>query len=697
MRHSCYWLCLAWLCASLFWAWPDHGPASGQDKTTPPADGPSFWAFQLLKKPALPQLQEKRRIRTPIDAFVLARLQAKGLALSAEADRSTLLRRAFFDLIGLPPTLEEMSEFLDDSRPDAFERLIDRLLASPHFGERWGRHWLDAAGYADVTGTDNDAGIISLSDGKWRYRDYVIRSFNQDKPLADFLTEQIAGDELVDWRAADRFTAEIKEKLIATGFLRSSADDTDSPELNTPDIRHGVLQRTGEVLVNNLLGLTINCAKCHDHKFEPIAQQDYYRILAVLAPAFNPDAWVQPGKRALADISPAEKKKGDQHNAELDRKIAELKKRKEDKQIAGLESQRKKWGTLQTVYDVGPPTPTRLLKRGNHLKPGSEVPPGFVQVLCSSQSELLPQAAKPQGKTSGHRLALARWLTARDTRAHALLLRVQVNRIWQRLFGRGIVESTDNLGLSGARPTHPELLDWLASEYQANGGRLKPLLRLIVTSSVYRQASSSGNNEAARIDPDNLLLWRMRLRRLDSECVRDALLTVSGKLDRSAGGPPVPVEGGPDGRFVVKVQGLPTPTSQWRRSVYLLARRNYHPTILNVFDQPLLNSNCTARAPSAVVLQPLTMLNDDFVLEQAKHLAERVQRFERMPEQIKLAFRLVLSRAPSEKEMAASAAHLRRQLKNNLEANVPAGQAAAKALTHLCQMLLNTSEFLYVP
>src|SRR5262245_50118913 len=293
------------------------------------ADGRKHWAFQSLARSEPPGISDDTRVRTPIDRFLLARLEGSKLSFSPDAERSALIRRATLDLIGLPPTPEEIAAFEADRMPNAYERLIDRLLASPHFGERWGRHWLDGAGYVDVLGGDNDAATVKLGENKWLYRDYVIRSFNADKPFDRFLTEQIAGDELVDWRDAKTFTPEIRECLIATGFLRTAADDTDENELNTLDLRHGVLQRTGEVLANNLLGLTLNCAKCHDHKYEPLSQKDYYQFLALLQPAFNPDRWVQPKDRQLSAIPLAEKKAADEHNAAIDKKIAEAMQKKD--------------------------------------------------------------------------------------------------------------------------------------------------------------------------------------------------------------------------------------------------------------------------------------------------------------------------------------------------------------------------------
>jgi hypothetical protein len=598
------------------------------------------WAFQSLSRPALPQMRQSERVRTPIDAFVLAKLEAKGLAFSADAPPHVLVRRVYLDLLGLPPSLEEIDAFVTDRRPDAYERLIDRVLASPHFGERWGRHWLDGAGYVDVVGGDNDAATVKLGDGsKWRYRDYVVRSFNEDRTWKRFLTEQIAGDELTDWRKADVLSPDMIDKLVATGFLRTAADDTDENELNTLDIRHGIQQRTGEVMINNLLGLTLGCAKCHDHKYEPISQRDYYRIMADLAPAFNPQNWLQPPKRALPD-------------------------------------KQKKPSTLQAVYDVGPPSSTHLLKRGDHNRPGEVVPPGLLSVLCEKTD--LP-SVKPAGATSGRRLALASWLTDADTRAGALAVRVRVNRIWHHLFGRGLVTSPDNFGVTGVKPTHPELLEWLSAEFIRQDGQLKPMLRMLMTSSIYRQASTYSEPPAA--DVNNDLLWRMRLRRLESEAVRDNLLAVSGRLDRTFGGPAIPTTSQADGSIIVNAG----PGAN-RRSIYLLGRRNYHPTLLSVFDQPVMTTNCAARATSAVVLQPLTMLNDGFVREQANHLAQRIKRLagDQPEKQVALAHRLVLGQASSERESALCLEYLRQN-------------PGAESLPRLCQVLLNTSGFLYVP
>jgi Protein of unknown function (DUF1553)/Protein of unknown function (DUF1549) len=670
-------------------------------------EGARHWAFVPLTDPAVPPVQAAAH--TPVDAFVLARLEAKGLTFAPPADRYTLLRRATLDLLGLPPTPAEIDAFLADPRDDAYERLLDRLLASPQFGERWGRHWLDAVGYADVTGTDNDATIIRLAENRWLYRDYVVRAFNDDRPWRRFLLEQIAGDELADWRTAPTLTPEVREQLIATGFLRTAADDTDENELNTLDIRYGVLHRTIETVATNLLALTVGCARCHDHKYEPIPQPDYYRFEALFQPALNPHRWKQPKERQVPGVGATERAEVEGYNAKLQPQIDGLTKRKAavtdpmekaelERELARLNGQRRRWENLQAAFDTEPPTPTHLLKRGVFDRPGAEVAPGFFAALTARGDVRRLASVEPVGKTSGRRLALAGWLTDAKAPAGALVLRVRVNRVWQQLFGRGLVETSDNFGLTGARPTHPELLDWLAAEFDGNGQRLKPLLRLLMTSAVYRQASagdgSRGTADPRTVDPDNRLLWRMPLRRLEAEAVRDSLLRAAATLDPAVGGPPVPVEARPDGTFVARGSaGTPG-----RRSLYLLARRNYHETLLGVFDQPNLTVGCTQRARSVVVGQALTLLNAPFVQEQAGHVAERVLAFADSAERrVESAFLLVLCRPPTPRETALGRELVQEQAALSRAAGEHPVQADRRAVGHLCHMLLNTSEFLYVP
>ncbi len=665
-----------------------------------------FWAFRKPVRSPVPRVRHDERVRTPIDAFILARLEAKGLTLSPDADRAVLLRRIYFDLIGLPPSPEEVKAFLADTRPDAFERVVDRLLASPHYGERWGRHWLDAAGYADSVGGDNDPGQVFPREGMWRYRDYVVRALNDDKPFNRFLVEQLAGDELDDWRSAPAFTPQICEHLIATGFLRTSVDHTTEGELNRPFERYQVLHDTIENLTSNLLGLTVACARCHDHKFDPISQVEYYQMLAVLKPVYNPEKWIQPQDRHLADVPAKEKEAIERHNGEIDSQVAERKKKIEalrdmdrdkvaalEQEIAVLNGRRKSFGKIQAAWEAGEPPTTHVFRRGNLTTLGAEVQASVFAVLTDPQKTTRLPAAAAGAKTSGLRTAWARWLTRPD---HPLTARVFVNRVWQHHFGEGIVATSDNFGHLGARPTHPELLDWLASEFVQTGWKIKALHRLIVLSSVYRQ-SSAPRPEGNAVDPGNQLLWRMRLRRLESECVRDAVLTVSGKLDRTLGGPPVPIEPQPDGMVVVPADKLAKPTDAWRRSLYLFARRNYNVTLLNVFDQPVMATNCTRRIHSAVPLQSLTLLNDAFILEQARYFADRVAAAGAgQDKQIEAAFRMAFARPPTQAEITSSNAFLKKLRERYAGEKVEPAQVERQALTRLCQMLLCANEFLYV-
>ncbi len=506
-----------------------------------------FWSFRPPIRPSVPKVKDSGSVRTPIDAFVLAKLQAKDLGLAPEAAKRTLLRRVYFDLIGLPPSPEEVRAFLADAKPNAYERLIDRLLDSPHYGERWGRHWLDAAGYSDTKGLDNDAAerFLSLNDGIWRYRDYVVRSFNQDKPYDQFLTEQLAGDELVDWRKAAKFTPEILDSLVATGYLRHV----------TYRNGHDALFQTIETLSSGVLGLTVNCARCHNHKYDPIPQRDYYRLMAVFAPALMAPAKSEPKEDYLPDISRPELAEIEKYNSELDKSIAplqkqldELRRPPEERLLAGklsilpdvlradvrkaletapdkrdaaqkylagkleklvkvdpkevldalsekdraiyeklqghidtLKRWRRSYRKIQVAWESAPPAPVHLLFRGDPKTPGPVVEPGVLTVLARSGQSGVEKPAWMAGESSGRRLALAKWLTRPD---HPLTARVIVNRVWQHYFGKGIVSTPENFGRTGAAPTHPELLDWLAVDFVENGWRFKRLHRMILTSSV---------------------------------------------------------------------------------------------------------------------------------------------------------------------------------------------------------------------
>ena len=731
-----------------------------------------FWSFRPPLGVTPPEVESDERVRTPLDAFVLARLEAAGLSLSPDAPPRTLLRRAYFDLIGLPPSPEEVEAFLQDTRPDAYERLIDQLLDSPHYGERWGRHWLDAAGYTDTASRDTGQEFLTLNEGIWRYRDYVVRSFNQDKPYDRFLTEQLAGDELVPWRNAEEFTPEIREALIATGFLRLATDVTDEDLANVPEKHYEVLDQVVRMISTNLLGLTTGCARCHDHKYDPIPQQDYYRLLAVFASAYNPEEWLQPKNRVLSYVSKTRQVELERHNAqvtvELEKLQAQLTKlhkpyrkrlfekklqtipqsligetrsafetpqEKRDRiqrflfrklqetltitreeiepqlseshrlattklqaEISAVEGRLRPPGKIQALWDVGSPPTIRVLERGDLQAPGTPVNPGFLVVLSDPGRSRAQRPSETIDSSSGRRLALARWLTSRD---HPLTARVLVNRIWQHHFGKGIVAG-DNFGRQGTSPTHPELLDWLAVDFMEAGWKIKRLHRLIMTSSVYRQSSiraePSSPSAAESVDPQNKLLWRMNLKRIEAEAVRDAVLAVSGKLDRRIGGEPIALEISPDGQQIV-AHSDDDVSGAYRRSLYLLARRNYPLTFLEVFDFPIMAVNCTRRTHAATPLQSLQLLNSEFAMQQADFFAARVGQIVKgadTGETISTVYQIALSRQPTVEEVEFCSEHLLEQARLYRDQGVSTAEASQRALASLCQMLICSSEFLYI-
>ena len=717
-----------------------------------------FWAFQKPIAVEPPTVMAIQRIRTPIDRFVLAQHEENGLSFSDEASKRTLLRRTCFDLTGLPPTPMQTREFLEDPRDDAYERLIDRLLDSPRYGERWGRHWLDAVGYVDTSGKDHDPKNASLSDGYWRYRDYVIKATNQDKPWDRFLIEQIAGDELVDWRNADSYSPETLELLTATGFLRNVLDATNEDISNLPFDRYEALFKLMERVSSSTMGMTLACARCHSHKFDPIPQTDYYRFLSLFTPAYNPSKWLPPKQRHLYTISPSQKAEHDRQTsllakarnqkkalrdatrkhvkAERLKKISESKREAVRKSIetpaakrspeqnqlaAKYESQLKVSDAdintalseadqmkiaeldetirstekfvasfsvqkVQALWDVDKPPTIRLLHRGDVDFAGPIVQPGFLSVLSTPDSSSAFSSKNITGKTSGLRLAFAEWLTRPD---HPVTARVIVNRIWQHHFGRGIVATPGNFGATGARPTHPDLLDWLAVRFMKDGWSAKRLHKLIMTSSAYRQISK---HTADTRDPENRLLGRMRLRRLDAESLRDAVILVSGQADFKMGGPPVPLQ--------TDSSGLQTITNQRRRSIYLLARRSNPATFMRIFDYPVIDVNCTHRSTSATPLQSLTMINSHFLTSSAAHLAKRVVseagNEASLPDHISMAYRLVFSREASPNEVSAAAEHVEKLSDLYSKSGSSKAEAQKRSLENFVHMLLCSNEFLYV-
>ena len=732
----------------------------------------SYWAFQPPRKVTEPPVRNEARARTTIDRFLLSRLELKGLSFSPDADKAVLIRRAYLDLIGLPPEPAAVDAFLKDSRPNAYKLLIDELLKSPHYGERWGRHWLDAAGYVDGK-LDNDLATIYPNNGIWRYRDYVIQAFNDDMPFNQFLTEQIAGDELVDWRKAESFNARTVSLLTATGFLRNVDDHTDFDQYGI-EKRYEVVNETLDMFSTAVLGLTFECCRCHNHKYDPLPQRDYYRLMACFEPALNPHSWKKPKDRYLTDVSLRDRAAIDQRNSEIDQQVAELTKtettlrqqvrqrvfesrlnalpeeirtdirqavelaadkrnelqkalaanneaglkigdadveaaltdnekvtlKSNAEQRAVLSAQKKTYGVIQALWDVGPPPVSHVHRRGNVKAHGVLVQPGFPEILQPVATSASATTKESQGETSGRRLALARWLTQPD---HPLTARVFVNRVWHHHFGRGIVETLGNFGHSGSLTSHPELLDWLAVDFMEHGWSVKRLHRQIMLSTAYRQSSrrparglnkSTGSGQS--LDPENRLLWRMHLRRLEAEIVRDSVLAVSGSLDRTAGGPPVEITNPADG--LSEAKPAPTPTSPNRRSVYLFARRVYPLKFLEIFDAPIMPVNCTQRTNSTTVLQSLAVLNSEFLFAQSDKLAARISETTgpEIEPLAKLGFQIVFARQPSESELTKSIAFLNEQEQGYVSTGNPAEKARQVALADFCHMLLSSNEFLYV-
>jgi hypothetical protein len=584
----------------------------------------AYWAYQPVRRPPLPNVKNGKWPANPIDHFILARLEAKGLIPNPQAGKRALIRRAYFDLIGLPPLPEEVEHFVNDSSPDAWERLIDKLLASPHFGERWGRHWLDVARFAQSNGYERD----DEKPYAWRYRDYVIDAFNSDKPYNRFILEQLAGDEVDLVTDTDR---------IATGFYRLGVWD-DEPD----DARQAVFDELDEILTTAsqaFLGLTVNCARCHDHKFDPISQRDYYALLSFIqnikgyeTPKYLPDA---------ADFSA------------LSIAVKALTKKSNEPPP----------GWALAVREKGPrPAATHLLIRGNAGTPGEEVEPAFLTVL-SQLSTKLP-TPHSQGTTCGRRRILAEWIANAN---NPLTARVLVNRLWQHLLGRGIVATPNDFGKAGVLPTHPELLDWLAAELTDGGWTVKRMLRLIMVSRTYQMSSSADRSDALAADEANEFFWRQSLRRLEAEAIRDAALAVSGDLNPQMGGrgffPPLSRE---------VIAGQSKPGFGWdvergkeieRRSVYMFIKRNLMVPMLESFDYSNTSQPLGARPVTTVAPQALMLLNSEFMHQRAASFADRVEceAGSDLKKQIDRAFALALDRFPTNSEEQIAMDYLLRQ------------------------------------
>jgi hypothetical protein len=595
----------------------------------------TLWSLAPVFRPELPGVQDANWPKTPVDRFILASLEARNWRPAAPLDRARLARRLYFDLWGLPPSPEAVQAFVADTRSDAYERLIDDLLASPHYGERWARYWLDLVRFAETNGYERDA----LKPNAWQYRDWVIRSLNEDKPYDRFVLEQLAGDELPD---ADDQTR------IATGFLRVGTFD-DEP--NDPlKYKYEQLDDLIHATSTTFLAVTLKCARCHDHKFDPIPQTDYYAVL----------------------------------NFFIGGKAAE--------------------GPLLAYTDGGTSPPqVQLLKGGDPTSLGEKVSPGYLSMLAAVSRPVEPPVS---GATStGRRSQLAHWIT---DRANPLTARVMVNRLWQHHFGEGLVRTPDNFGAMGSAPTHPQLLDWLASELMDGSWRLKRLHKLILLSSTY-QMSSTHDHEAeySQADFANQSWWRAGRRRLESEPLRDAMLAVSGQLNPRAGGPsffPPATRQSLEGLSKKGAEwGISTPEEQRRRSIYMMTKRSLLLPLMTTFDSSDTTQPCSQRNVSTVAPQALALLNNEFVHEQSAAFAARViaEAGSDASAQVDRAWWLALSRAPSGDERAAALEHLAAQRRNF--ATPPAtdtsdGEADLnrRALASLCHVLFNTNEFIYV-
>jgi hypothetical protein len=722
--------------------WPKESPSSAASRRndfTITDEDRRYWAFQSVGHPALPQVGRSDWVANPIDAFVLARLAEKGLAPNPPADPRTLVRRVFFDLIGLPPRPEEVDAFVADHSPKAYERLVDDLLSRKQYGERWGRHWLDVTRFAQTNGYERDGEKAEA----WRYRDYVIAAFNEDKPYDRFVIEQLAGDELPDAS---------NDSIIATGFYRLGIwdDEPDSQKAAAWDEIDEMVRTTGSAF----LGLTLGCARCHNHMFDPISQEDYYQFAAffrnveplgvpasathlatneegIYTPLTSPREYA-PWQAHKADLTrqqhetkkklkalrksvaarlkPTRKAGPPPSNAEIDRNLTAAERAEKDR----LTTESTRWQNelrkvpfprALSVRECGwPLKETRVLIRGNVATPGRKVEPRLLTVLGGKKIEAIPvsyQTGSSHGgkvrpwlaelgvkPTLGLRRQLAEWVADKQ---NPLTARVMMNRLWQDHFGRGIVRSSDNFGRAGVPPTHPELLAWLARDFMDGGWRLKRMHKRIVMSNTYRMSSAEENPRGQAIDADNDLFWRQNLRRLDAEAIRDSMLAVSGQLNLEMGGrgffPKLSAE-------VLETESRPgfgwgdsSPAEQSRRSVYIYLKRTLMVPFLEAFDYTNTAESLGTRPVTTVAPQALLLLNSEFANEHAVAHAERVRREAGTDrsQQIDRLFRLAFGRAPKVHETSLATRLLDRPVRKG-----------ADPLPSLCLVVLNLNEFIYV-
>lgn len=692
----------------------------------------AWWSFVKPVRPVAPVVKNQKWVRNEIDAFVLNKLEANGLAPSPAADPRTLLRRVYFDLIGLPPTPEEMDAFLKNPSKLAYEKVIDKLLASEHYGERWGRHWLDLARYADSGGYEFDYDRPHA----WRYRDWVIKAFNEDKPFNKFIVEQLAGDSL---------NPNSVEALVPTGFCRSGPTvDNVVNEESRSDEMDDMVSATSTVF----MGLTVGCARCHDHKYDPIPTKDYYRMVAVFNSSKNTekplaseeeiaahkaankviDEEVKPYKAKLSayekpireqlmnekidfHVALAEKTSGfgeltkEQFRTETEKRLrkdvniqsedieeklnpAQILERKA--MIKDIDNVNKKrpapYASAMGLTDKKDPDKTFLYLRGNWRTKGEEVHPGVPTVL-SDGKDLQPASPRQQ---------LAEMIASPE---NPLTARVAVNRIWKYHFGSGLVKTMSDFGATGDHPSHPELLDWLATEFINRGWSWKQMHKLILTSNTYKQ-SSQGNEAALTKDSENRLLWRMNPHRLEAEIIRDSILSVSNKLNPKMFGPGIYPRIDPD---IINTGSRP----RWpldakddndtnRRSIYIFVKRSVPLPLIEVFDCPVTVVSAPNRSTSTVSPQALALMNNEFVLEQSKFLAERVaaEAGADSAKQINRTFQISLNRKPSPKELEWAMNFIKSQTEGYQKRK--AENSASSALRDFCHAVINLNEFLYV-
>ncbi len=598
------------------------------------------WEFQPRKNvppPIFADPAAKAWVKTPVDAFILAGLRKAGLKPAPQADRATLLRRVTFDLIGLPPTPEEIDAFVKDKSPKAWERVVNRLLSSPHYGEQWGRHWLDVVRFAESDGYEYD---MHRPDA-WRYRDYVVASFNDDKPYNAFVREQLAGDEMDPTN---------KTYLVASGFNRLGPLRKNAGNQDVASSHNEVLTEMTNIVGATFLGVTVGCARCHDHKFDPFRQSDYYRLQAhfaqlqpndiVLASKEEQEAWrakAQPVESEKRRLQGALRRAPESEKAKLEADLDAL----DDKMPAPLES------IYSVVDDPAKASPIKVLFHGDYLNPTATV---GVRTLGILLPDAAPEAPIEEDKP---RLKLAEWIV---DPANPLTARVMANRVWQYHFGRGIVATPNDFGLMGSRPSNRELLDWLADRFVEDGWKLKPLHRMILLSSAYQQSSISPmEKEATDKDADNALVCKFSHRRLEAEEIRDAMLAVSGRMNLKAGGPSYMVPIDPELVLMLKRPQYWTATrdkSEYdRRTLYMIYKRNLRLPFEEVFDAPDTLLSCARREQSTHAPQALELLNGQTSNELAAKLAERLMK-ERSTAaaRVEYAFRLAAGRLPTPQE-----------------------------------------------